>query len=450
MTLQTLLRALCFAFLLVLGSCASSGGAVEVVQLHHTGEACICGTPDGDFIGCHCEDCLLNGGNPFNPDCTCLPLRPASKLQLTYASFDPAGGAGRPSVGGSLVGMDEIKLAGKSGKLRGEVIEDDGESIRFRTDDGRVASYAYAELDQRVVYLLLKGRTNKEDGASELRLANFANEIGLYAHARRHYGYAAAADPSLEGEVEKGLARLRSNAARSQMDQASAALSAGDDGEARKHLLNVVREFPGEAAAGEALAMLNTLNVEQLGPEKAALLESAGPEAWAEVEPAARLFDSAVEKNQQALSSGNRSTFRSALADCERARKELGRARRAAASELVDASERQVIELEVEIHLNVASLEVTAGNHEKALASVNAALALDPENENARQQRARIESARDSYGEGYERGRDDPGNWTYEYRPGSGIIYRNGHGIRGSYGGWSRGGGYQGVTGTFR
>ena len=53
MILQMLPRVFVSAFLLVVGSCASSGGRADVVQLHHTGETCICGTPDGDFLGCH-------------------------------------------------------------------------------------------------------------------------------------------------------------------------------------------------------------------------------------------------------------------------------------------------------------------------------------------------------------------------------------------------------------
>ena len=442
---------------LLLGACASSDEAADVTalaEIHHTGEDCICGSAEGDFLGCHCEDCLVNGGNPFNPECTCLPLRPASELALTYASFASTNG-GRPRVGGSLVGMDQIKLVGKSGKLRGEVISDDGGQIEFRAEDGRVATYTYEQLDQRVVYLLLKGRTNKDDGPAELRLANFAAEIGLYAHARRHYGYAAAADPSLEAEVEAGLERLRMRAAMSQLDQAAAARDAGDEHAAREHLLNVVREFPDEAAAAEARARLNAMNVEALGPDKAALLEQAGPEAWAELEPAARLYGAAAEKNQKALSSGNRSTFRAALSDCQRARRELDEARRAvSAPELFRTLASQLTALEVEIHMNVASLELGAGKHAKALESVNAALALDPENEQAQQQRARIEAAIDSYAEGYREGRqsarDDPGTWVYGYRPGVGIIYRNGYGLRGSYGGWRAGGGYQSRGGAFR
>lgn len=437
---------------LFLCSCTSPGVGDAVGELTHTGEDCICGTPDGDFLGCHCEDCLLNGGNPFNPECTCLPLRPVSELEMTFASFDPSGGASRPTIGGNLVGLDVIKLAGKSKRLRGEVIEDDGESIRFKDQGGRVATYTYDELDQRFAYLLLKGKTNKEDGQAELRLANFANEVGLYAHARRHYGYALAADSALEAEVEHGLARLRAKAAASEMNLATEALNAGDEKGAREHLLNIVREFPDEPAAHEALTRLNALNVERFGPKEAALLEQSGPEAWVEVEPVSKFYESAAEKNQKALSSGNRSTFRSALSDCKRARKELSKARRAAvASELVESYERLVTDLEVEINMNMASVDLAAGNYSKALSSVNEALALDPNDEKAQQQRARIESARNSYKEGYDkgyqRGSNDQGTWAYAYRPGAGYIYRRGYGIRGHYGGWRVGGGLRTIGG---
>ena len=82
MKLISALSILVAAVSLVFCGCSSTGDVDSGVgedlsqMIHHTGEDCICGSPAADLHGCYCEQCLLHGGNPSNPDCTCLPLAP--------------------------------------------------------------------------------------------------------------------------------------------------------------------------------------------------------------------------------------------------------------------------------------------------------------------------------------------------------------------------------------
>ena len=87
----------------------SGGQEPQTPELATTGADCICGTERGDLYGCHCEQCLLNGGNPRNPACTCLPLAPAEELERTFVAM---GGSSRPRMQGGLVGMESPLLHG--------------------------------------------------------------------------------------------------------------------------------------------------------------------------------------------------------------------------------------------------------------------------------------------------------------------------------------------------
>jgi tetratricopeptide (TPR) repeat protein len=415
----------------------------EVLAIHHTGEDCICGTPRGNLLGCHCEDCLLHGGNPDNPDCTCLPLRATDETLRISASFGPGtDGIGPAAPQGGLIGLDVIKLERERSKRRGEVIADDTLSIRFRGEDGTESTFAYEELDRVTVYKLLKARTSKDDGAAELRLATYARDCGLFAHARRHYGYALDADPELADEVEAGLAELRHKAARSELDAALAAFRDGDERVAREHVLLVLREFPDEPEASEAAAMLNELNVRSLGAEQARLVASLAAESVRALEAVASDLNKAEEANREALGSTKTTSqavrrYEQALRDAAKAVRELDRLeeRSRGDTELARAAaayRERIAALQIEIHVNLASLYLVDGELEDAAREVSRALAIDPEHSGAKELRARIEAARDSYDEGYREGyqqgqRSD--NDYYGYWPYRAAIVRRRHGV---------------------
>ena len=61
----------CLLGLVLTVGCRSTEDPTEPVDA----VACVCGTPEADFSGCYCDDCLSGEGNPENPLCTCRPLR---------------------------------------------------------------------------------------------------------------------------------------------------------------------------------------------------------------------------------------------------------------------------------------------------------------------------------------------------------------------------------------
>jgi len=69
--------------------------------------------------------------------------------------------------------------------------------LHFKIDGGEAMMYTLDELDKRSVYLVHSSVISKDNGQGQLGLANFARDIGLYAHSARRYEYAEAADPSL-------------------------------------------------------------------------------------------------------------------------------------------------------------------------------------------------------------------------------------------------------------
>lgn len=60
---------LLLAVTLVLGACPSASSKDEAADI-----PCICGTEDGDVLGCHNPVCATGQRNPDNPDCICGPI----------------------------------------------------------------------------------------------------------------------------------------------------------------------------------------------------------------------------------------------------------------------------------------------------------------------------------------------------------------------------------------
>jgi len=419
---------------------ADSGTGEDLSQvIHHTGENCICGSPAADLRGCYCEHCLLHGGNPANPDCTCLPLAPRpSDASKTAVSI---GGSGPES--GGLVGMDTLVLS-RGGRVDGRVVADDGESVLFETRDGRERRYTYGELNTRSIYKLLLAKTSKDDAEAEFRLATFAGDIGLYAHCRRHYGFAVTADPSLRPKVDAALAQLDGLIAAGELEVAREAIDEGQDEEAAESLRTILTEYPDEALAHDAAILMEGVESRRRVKARESGLRAYDERVANAIGPVQRRLETAREKNSAGLTARSNSTsirsFKSAASEGERARSEAKRARsRNDESSILEALailEQQADDLLVDVHLNLSSTYFTRNDFSNALRSANQALAIAPDNERAQQMRARIETAANSYwtNESSSGTYGTVGLYAYGYRRGRILRARPGAGIRIGYG----------------
>jgi hypothetical protein len=298
---------------------------------------------------------------------------------------------------------EHIKL--KSGKiLRGRATAYDAQTkvLSFRTDDGQEAQYPLDQLDQRSVYLVNAGLIPKDNGRGQLQLANFARDAGLYAHARRHYGYAAKADPALEAEVDRELALGRKLAADFCLKNAQEALTRSDIKGVEKWATTLIEKLPDEPQADQAAALLEqhylaerNARDDQAEREHDELLQKdlkQGKERYDRM--LARTKDGLTAKN----SSKSKGLWEGAIDDGEFVLRELDRLEKKYADdqrvqEGVAKYRKLTIDQMVDLHLHLASHYTIKSSYKDALKETNRALALDPRNSQALSQRARIEQA---------------------------------------------------------
>jgi len=393
-----------------LWACKSSGSetaAAEPVGLTEPDRIdCICGQPDANLVGCHHPLCMSDRGNPDNPDCVCGGLAVVPARQTLTST-------GNAQETSRLLGQQQVLYLASGTTVRGTPIADDGLSVELRMSDGSGRTYAYTDLDPRSVYRLMKGRASRDDGAAQIEVGNYARDHGYYAHARRHYDQALAADRELGARVEHELGILRERAAGEELAKARTALSKGETGAAEEHLATVLKEFPGERAAESAAAMLNDIHAREATMTRSA--PDLEVEVAADFDKVREYYDRGVEENRKGLlASKNQSRalrhFDSALKNTQKARQEIGGVMKSnedspAHRRAADDWERRSLDLVIDVDLNMASIYMTRESFNSALERVNHAIAVDPANQEARNMRARIEVAasNDNWGWGWRR-----------------------------------------------
>jgi hypothetical protein len=403
MRFQPLLCLVALAVSSFLSSCSSTGDEEESESTRapttYTEPACTCGTERGDFLGCRFVPCDEGTGNPENLECLCA----------TPGQDEPPSGR-------------YIHL--KSGRAyKGFVIEDDGGKLVFETAGGNEKVLSYEELQPRTVYELMNSRGSVGDFDGQLKIANYALAKGFFGHARRHLQFAQLADPSRMDEVVTEMGWLRRAAAQKELKRARKALARSDLSAAKRHLVNVVRYFPGDPAIGNAEHLLSVrfgLLEEQLELER-----SEQPEMIAgKLEPARTYFASALEHDDLGLHNTRNATvaireFNEAIRCAVHAYELLTRMEkiRDLSPDLLSEVEKmkgRLKEVGVGSYLHAAYLEQATGFPRQALVLIDVALAIDPEHQGLLELRAEVEEsiAGTGFGDGWYPSGDT--RWTWD------------------------------------
>lgn len=305
-------------------------------------------------------------------------------------------------VAPALAAPEHIKLKdGSVLKGRATAYDSPKKVLSFRTEDGKDVTYTLDQLDQRSVYMVNASLIPQDNARGQLQLANYARDVGLYAHAARRYGYAEKADPSLKPEIDKERVIGRKLAADYCLKNAHDALAKNDVREAEKWLSLLVAKLPNEPQAQQAAALLEQHYMaernsrdDQLEREHSELLQK-------DLKKGKEHYDRMIERTKQGLTArGNKSVqlWEGAIDDGETVLKELDRLEKKYKDDpkvqAGAAKYRQLtIDQMIDAHLNLASYYSVSSSYKNAMNETNAALALDPKNQQALSQRARIEQA---------------------------------------------------------
>jgi hypothetical protein len=302
-----------------------------------------------------------------------------------------------------LAAADHVKL--KDGKaLKGRTTGYDAERkvLSFRTEDGKELQLGLDQLDQRSVYMVNSSLVPKDSGKGQLQLANYARDVGLYAHAGRRYEYAEKADPTLKAEIDRERGLGRKLAADACMKNARDAIAKKDIKDAEHWLALVVQKLPNEPQAAEAADLLEQHYLKERGARDDALEREHSELLQGELKKGKELYDRMLERTRDGLTAKNsgkaQDLWEGAIKDGEAVLKEIDKvAKKHADDPRVQEGAAKYRELTrdqlVDAHLHLASDATINSSYKEALKHTNAALSLAPDNQRALAQRARIQQA---------------------------------------------------------
>ena len=245
---------------------------------------------------------------------------------------------------------------------------------------------------------MLRGQVSRDSGEGQLELGNFARDIEYFAHARRHYDQAVAADPTLEERVEQEREVTRTRAAAWAMQRAQAAITRRDLAEAEKWLHDIIEKLPTTPEAQQAREMIAEYH-DRVRAERTAAVDREHEEVLRTgLASGKKAYEEMVAANEAALRDargGSRAvrSWEKGLREGEKAMRELDRFERrnpTGYGELIPTYRSAVSQQMIEIQLHLATHWATRSNYNRALAYCNNALALDGNNEEAKHLRNRI------------------------------------------------------------
>jgi tetratricopeptide (TPR) repeat protein len=284
------------------------------------------------------------------------------------------------------------------------------EILTFIAEDGTEQTIKVDELSPRSAYRAANSLAKTAEPGRVVRIGNFARDIGLYAHAARHYRNALKADPSLQAEVDAEFVTLRREAAVFCMSNAEEAIKKGDSKEAEKWLTTLVTKLPDEPLADKAATLLEQQYAQNHDSKDDELEKDHSDLLTKELKTGKMRYDSMLKKIQKGLTARNSSAAKKdlegAYKEGERALKEIDKVEKEleASTELkhvLDGYRVLVKEHMIQGQLALASFYTTQTSYQQAASEVNKALALDSKNKDALAARARIEQAAGDDGWGW-------------------------------------------------
>jgi len=325
-------------------------------------------------------------------------MRPRLIHALVLALLAPAATLAAQQVIGTAFGQT----------LEGMLVSDDGRTIVFRTGQGTQMTLPYSELDAATVFRLMDARTGRNDGPGQLRVGDQAAAAGLFDDARDAYGLAAAADPSLRGQIDAKLTSLRLAASNSLLAEAKHASEHGRPDVALHDLATLLHEFPDEPAAAEGRTMYDSLHASQDAARSQAQSKAqsqAVQQALAPMENSYAEMRTRIQKGLQSASDQSRSDddFKAAIETGKSARDSLHGLQGQTASTpgleaAMKALDQELVDELVNAYTQLANAYNQRSSYNDATTAVDGALALQPNNQQLLQLRAQIASNASSSG----------------------------------------------------
>jgi tetratricopeptide (TPR) repeat protein len=292
------------------------------------------------------------------------------------------------------------------GKVQfGSVVSYDAgtEVLKFQILDGDLLDLTRDDLDERTIYHLSASHVPKDDSARQLKVANYARDIGLWKHSGRHYRMALKTATSEEeaNAVYEQVEILTQKAASALLEEGKKAMKKKDTREAEETfelMLHHLPDQPQTIEAGQLYAQIQAERNEKKQARRAKRTEAKINKSLGEPE---KNYDKMVEENREGLLSGSKRDtaerhFRSAVSHGEKAMKRLDK--------LVKDDDKALARASQDLHKDAKAAlldaQVNLGNHyytyakyKDAIEAASEALAIDPTYSEAKDLRKRAQNA---------------------------------------------------------
>jgi tetratricopeptide (TPR) repeat protein len=308
--------------------------------------------------------------------------------------------------------------------FHGTVLESNWESVKIsrKTEGGSPSTFVVPvhECDPHFFYQV-RDKAVGNDAAERIKLAKYCVDHDMFSRAKAQMDRARSIDKAVVDEFMKNeFPKIKEELAQRLLDAGRRALRRGSTKNAKKYAAFVLTKFEGTKAEPEAEKLLDEVQAkldeatakkraqrrksEKANEERAARIE-AGKQA-AHAEPIEKLITEGHKANTRGLKakndSGGKSGFEAAATKFERA---ISRADKALKEGLDEGTAAHIKELRgeavqggVRAYINLASLYSTRGSYKDGTRSCNKALALDPDNAEAKSLRAEISTTGGGWG----------------------------------------------------
>ena len=297
------------------------------------------------------------------------------------------------------------------------VLKSDWETVTVSLpleDGGEETHTVPAELLDPHSYYLIRNKALEGDAAGRIQLAKYAVDNDMFPQAKAQMDQARALDPAAVEEFMKTeFPRMKEGLAQRLLETGQRALRRGSTKNAKKYASLILTKFEGtaaEAGAEKLLAEVEAKNEEATAKKRAnrRRVEAEDQEREARVveadrdkvlRPIEKLIDEANAANTRGLQAKSVTKSKDPLEQA--AHKYEQAAKRAAAAlkqgapdektkNSLEEMRKDAIDGGVQAYLNLAHSMSARGSYQKAVNYTNKALALDPDNAEAKAARATI------------------------------------------------------------
>jgi tetratricopeptide (TPR) repeat protein len=328
--------------------------------------------------------------------------------------------------------MAEQLIHLKGGRfVRGTIVSSTADAVTARhTPEGGVEETVTVSADYFDPYFFygVRDKAIGDNAKERIELAKYCVDNEMYSRAKIQMDRARAADPQVVEEFMKTeFPKIKEGLAERLLEAGQRALRRGSTKNAKKYASLILTKFEGTKAEAEAEKLLDQVQatidekhakdrerrreLEEKKIQRAAKTEAAQEERL--FEPIDKLMAQGKEANTRGLKAKNTGGARDAFSSA--ATKYKHAAKRAEAglksqkdpeiTKALQETHAQAINGAVQAYLNAAHSLSSRGSYKQAVEFCNKALAVDPDNAEAKTARAEFSTANAGWGVGGRRGR---------------------------------------------